>query len=342
MSQTAITDEMVEAFRAQGAYWCMPSDAIIRRGLEAALANPQVGVKVKELEWQPSALRPNMLVAKSGFEQNYVITKLDDGTWWTIGKGFPTLEAARAAAQQDYETRILSAITLQGTANLSDDNKLLFEAITAIAEGEGDAQEIAQQTLAALNTHASDCALHNEPAYPAGECDCHLSALSEAEKRDKEFSSKEARYSRVVMDLTKRATAARRERDEWAAQAMREDDCRMMWQDRAEAAEKCVKELESDLRFARREADEIRATDLNAALNRSEATNKLLSERIVAKDEALDLANTALEDWFHHYAPDECNEVKVKESSRRIFQAGGTLAYLTDVFAVIRAAREGK
>lgn len=26
--------------------------------------------------------------------------------------------------------------------------------------------------------HASDCAVHNEPAYPAGPCDCHLSIES--------------------------------------------------------------------------------------------------------------------------------------------------------------------
>jgi hypothetical protein len=25
------------------------------------------------------------------------------------------------------------------------------------------------------NNHASDCAVHSEPAYPAGPCDCHLS-----------------------------------------------------------------------------------------------------------------------------------------------------------------------
>jgi len=24
------------------------------------------------------------------------------------------------------------------------------------------------------NNHASDCAVHSEPAYPAGPCDCHL------------------------------------------------------------------------------------------------------------------------------------------------------------------------
>lgn len=26
--------------------------------------------------------------------------------------------------------------------------------------------------------HASDCAVHNEPAYPAGQCDCYLSIES--------------------------------------------------------------------------------------------------------------------------------------------------------------------
>lgn len=28
------------------------------------------------------------------------------------------------------------------------------------------------------NQHASDCAVHSEPAYPAGPCDCHLSIES--------------------------------------------------------------------------------------------------------------------------------------------------------------------
>lgn len=28
------------------------------------------------------------------------------------------------------------------------------------------------------NNHASDCAVHSEPAYPAGPCDCHLSIAS--------------------------------------------------------------------------------------------------------------------------------------------------------------------
>ena len=29
-----------------------------------------------------------------------------------------------------------------------------------------------------INGHASDCAVHSEPAYPAGPCDCHLSIAS--------------------------------------------------------------------------------------------------------------------------------------------------------------------
>lgn len=28
------------------------------------------------------------------------------------------------------------------------------------------------------NGHASDCAVHSEPAYPAGLCDCHLAIAS--------------------------------------------------------------------------------------------------------------------------------------------------------------------
>lgn len=32
------------------------------------------------------------------------------------------------------------------------------------------------------NNHASDCAVHSEPAYPAGPCDCHLSIASRLEE----------------------------------------------------------------------------------------------------------------------------------------------------------------
>lgn len=73
--------------------------------------------------------------------------------------------------------------------------------------------------------------------------------------------------------------------------------------------------------------------------------NKLLSERVEELETALDTANTALEDWLHKYAPDECKQERVEETKKRISDAGGTLAYLANVFATIRralAVREAK
>jgi len=66
-----------------------------------------------------------------------------------------------------------------------------------------------------------------------------------------------------LIEAAQTITALRAERDSWAGQAMREDDCRMMWQERAEAAEAKVKELEQHCtgwKDAIRERDEARET----------------------------------------------------------------------------------
>lgn len=46
----------------------------------------------------------------------------------------------------------------------------------------------------------------------------------------------------------------------------------------------------------------------------------------------------ALDDWLHQYASEQCDPAKVMESSTRVYNSGGTLAYLADLQRDIRAA----
>lgn len=46
---------------------------------------------------------------------------------------------------------------------------------------------------------------------------------------------------------------------------------------------------------------------------------------------ALDASRVAIDDWLNTYAPDECNENRVKEARTRIFENGGTLAYIAQI-----------
>lgn len=77
-------------------------------------------------------------------------------------------------------------------------------------------------------------------------------------------------------------------------------------------------------------------------------TSKALAEHIVKTHneavegklrsalEALELSYVALNDWLHQYASEFCNEDGVKEAEARIREAGGTLAYITDIREEIR------
>lgn len=66
-------------------------------------------------------------------------------------------------------------------------------------------------------------------------------------------------------------------------------------------------------------------------------------EREEAADEierlrkALETAQAAMHDWLHLYAPDECKPEQVEESRKRVWP-GGTIGYIADVTAEIRAA----
>ena len=58
---------------------------------------------------------------------------------------------------------------------MSDDLRKLAEAAT---QGHWRATaDVAEKGVCCR--HASDCAVHNEPAYPAGECDCGVDGKKE-------------------------------------------------------------------------------------------------------------------------------------------------------------------
>jgi hypothetical protein len=51
----------------------------------------------------------------------------------------------------------------------------------------------------------------------------------------------------------------------------------------------------------------------------------------------LDL-DTALADWVKQYAPEHCGENHVRESAARVWDRGGTLAYIADLRGRIKEA----
>ena len=74
------------------------------------------GVRVKELEWSEtqSEIPNHAWQAWTGFGR-WVITlrfkSMNFAEYWLFSLGFPTLESAKAAAQADYEARILAALS---------------------------------------------------------------------------------------------------------------------------------------------------------------------------------------------------------------------------------------
>jgi len=67
------------------------------------------GVKVKPLEWIDGA---GLSYAQTNLVACYSVWDVEDGLWLCslVDGQFPTIEAAKAAAQADYERRILSAL----------------------------------------------------------------------------------------------------------------------------------------------------------------------------------------------------------------------------------------
>ena len=107
----------------------MSDDDMIRKGDVLALfgdyrtamltdrsiaALPAVQVGVKALEWEE---RGTDFWRAQGIDRVYEIVALADGRFFLTNgprlSDYPTLEAAKAAAQADYEARIRSALTVQ-------------------------------------------------------------------------------------------------------------------------------------------------------------------------------------------------------------------------------------
>lgn len=87
---------------------------------------PVPAVTVKELEWKKSPYRHNSFVAPTGFGENYVASyRTEDEGWRCVGSDHATLDAAKAAAQADYEARIRSALILATGAVPDDDDREL-------------------------------------------------------------------------------------------------------------------------------------------------------------------------------------------------------------------------
>lgn len=74
--------------------------------------------------------------------------------------------------------------------------------------------------------------------------------LNEATFKDVEYWP-----SKLLAEAAAALTSLSAEREQWAAVANREDECRQMWQERAKAAEARIKELEREIRDLREQID---------------------------------------------------------------------------------------
>ncbi|CCM66756.1 hypothetical protein [Sinorhizobium meliloti] len=66
-------------------------------------------IEVKALEWRESRMGTGSLVAPHPFGENYVVHQTAEG-YRSVGRGFHTLDEAKAAAQSDFESRIRSCL----------------------------------------------------------------------------------------------------------------------------------------------------------------------------------------------------------------------------------------
>ena len=65
----------------------------------------------------------------------------------------------------------LEALTYIYTETTADEDELIDQAITAIKEALAQPEQC-QCPNCRVTLHASDCAVHNEPAYPKRACNC--------------------------------------------------------------------------------------------------------------------------------------------------------------------------
>jgi hypothetical protein len=94
--------------------------------------------------------------------------------------------------------------------------------------------------------HASDCAVHNEPAYPNGPCDCGF--VLEAAQRIDAFDPTAPRYDEWTDDLTTDAKIVAREITRLRTQ--RSDEARPSWDEAIEAAAKVADRFEYGINAA--------------------------------------------------------------------------------------------
>jgi len=111
----------------------LPAFAASHPADPAINADSRQRVTVKPLVWRPypnpAFAGPDVSIADAEFSQRYQVQRdpwaasfmvylhptlpITSGTLWWESKGYPTLEAAKAAAQTDYEVRILAALDVQ-------------------------------------------------------------------------------------------------------------------------------------------------------------------------------------------------------------------------------------
>jgi len=121
-----ISDEEYEQIKAENSARYQNTRADMERTIRAYLRNLAASVKtgeaveVRPLEWRDHSFEDDILyIARTPWE-DYRITFTRDYTWpWVLkpflaeGSNYQTLDAAKAAAQADYEARIRSALVME-------------------------------------------------------------------------------------------------------------------------------------------------------------------------------------------------------------------------------------
>lgn len=104
---------------------------------------------------------------------------------------------------------------------------------------------------------------------------------------------------------------------------------------RADKLEELLKKQEELIAEVERVRDGNRYAHLERiAIKRAEKAEAQLAELAAENEqlkEAMERSIVAIDDWLHQYASDMCLEDHVKATGRRIFENGGTLAYIADV-----------
>lgn len=177
MSQTAIealqsvigwsTGTGNEKFDRDDAYdrlKCVKKHAEI--ALSALHAKAGVSVEVKELEWvqlyEKQTMHPKEWHGTGIFDARYIIKQQwADGDFFVVGKSHKTLEAAKAAAQADYEGRILSAISTKLQEPVGDAFKRLAAQYEAVSKERDELKATLahQPVTAGWETHTDDIAV---------------------------------------------------------------------------------------------------------------------------------------------------------------------------------------